>query len=184
MQHPFESIPTGKRSVIFVPLFVLTIAVMVVLNVVGAPLTTEVAPLGIISFEFAGDVSTAQAMLDSWDAQTYVRAGFSLGFDFLFLVLYSSAIACACAWISGGLRDVARPLASIGLMLAWGQWLAALLDGIENTGLWITLSNGPSAPWLRIAWWCAAVKFTLVILGLLYAILGSAWVAIRKRQSR
>ena len=68
MRHPFESIPTGKRGVIFVPLFVLTIAVMVVLNAVGAPLTTEAAPLGIISFEFAGDVSTAQAMLDSWDA--------------------------------------------------------------------------------------------------------------------
>ena len=184
MRHPFESIPPGKRSAIFIPLFVLTIAVMVILNVVGAPLTTEAAPLGIISFEFAGDVSTAQAMLDSWDAQTHVRAGFSLGFDFLFMVLYSCAIACACAWISGGLRDVAAPLATAGLMLAWGQWLAALLDVVENTGLWITLSNSPSAPWLRVAWWCAAIKFTLVILGLLYTILGSAWAAIRRRQSR
>ncbi len=181
MQHPFESIPRDKRRVIFVPLFILTIAVMIILNVVSVPLTTEAAPLGIISFEFAGNVSTAQAILDSWDAQTHVRAGFGLGFDFLFLVLYSTTIACACAWIAGGLRDTAPLLATCGLMLAWDQWLAALLDVIENTGLWITLANGPSATWLQIAWWCAAAKFTLVILGLLYVLFGTIWTVIRKR---
>ncbi|MCP4538927.1 MAG: hypothetical protein GY832_17470 [Chloroflexi bacterium] len=128
-----------------------------------------------------GDISTAQAILDSWDLQARVHAGFSLGFDFLFLVLYSITIGCACAWVSGGLRDTTWPLASFGLLLAWGQWLAALLDGIENTGLWITLSNGPSAVWLQIAWWCAALKFTLVFVGLIYAILGGVWTVIHRR---
>jgi hypothetical protein len=181
MRHPFETIPTHKRRAIFVPLFVLTIVVMITLNVEGAPLTTEAAPLGIISFEFAGDTSTAQAILDSWDGPTRVRAGFSLGFDFVFLILYSTTIACACAWIANGARDTSPLLATLGLVLAWGQWLAALLDAVENVGLWITLSNGPSAVWLQTAWWCAAAKFTLVILGLLYTILGAAWSAIRKR---
>ncbi len=182
MRHPFESIPPDKRRAVFVPLFILTIAVMVTLNVTSTPLTTEAAPLGIISFEFAGDVSTAQAILDSWTLQAHVHAGFSLGFDFVFLILYSSAIACACAWVASGLRETTPSLASFGLLLAWGQWLAALLDGVENTGLWVTLSNGPSAAWLQIAWWCAAIKFTLVILGLLYAILGGIWTVIRKKR--
>ena len=181
MQHPFESGPVGKRRAIFAPLFILTVVVMVVLNGVGALLSTEAAPLGIISFEFAGDVPTAQAILDSWNLQARVHAGFSLGFDFLFLVLYSTTIGYACAWVASELRDSARPLASFGLSLAWGQWLAALLDGVENTALWIILTNGPSVPWPQIAWWCAAVKFTLVLLGLVYAILGGIWAAIRRR---
>ena len=181
MRHPFESAPIGKRRVIFVPLFILTVIVMVVLNVVDAPLNTEAAPQGIVSFELAGNVSTAQAILDSWDAQARVHAGFSLGFDFLFLGLYSTAIAYACAWVSSALGDSRRFLASLGLLLAWGQWLAALLDGVENTALWIILTNGPSVPWPQVAWWCAAVKFTLVTLGLLYVTLGGVWAAIRRR---
>jgi hypothetical protein len=181
MQHPFESAPVGKRRAVFVPLFILTLVVMVVLNGVGALLNTEVAPLGIVSFEFAGNVSTAQAILDSWDLQARVHAGFSLGSDFLFLVLYSTTIGYACAWVASGLRDGAWPLAWFGILLAWGQWLAALLDGVENTALWIILTNGPSVPWPQIAWWCAAVKFTLVLLGLVYVMLGGVWAAIRRR---
>jgi hypothetical protein len=181
MRHPFESEPVGKRRAIFVPLLILTLVVMFALNGVGAVLNTEAAPLGIVSFELAGGVSTVQAILDSWDLQARVHAGFSLGFDFLFLVLYSTAIGYACAWVASGLRDSARPLASFGILLAWGQWLAALLDGVENTALWIILMNGPSVPWPQIAWWCAAVKFTLVLLGLVYAMLGGVWAAIRRR---
>lgn len=181
MQHPFESVPIGKRRAIFVPLFILALIVVVVMNSVGAALNTEVAPLGIISFEFAGDVSTAQAILDSWDLQARVHAGFSLGLDFFFLVLYSTTIGYACAWVASGLRDSARPLASFGLSLAWGQWLAALLDGVENTALWTILTDGPSVSWPQIAWWCAAVKFTLVLLGLVYAVSGGIWTAIRRR---
>ncbi|MEE8390887.1 MAG: hypothetical protein V3S14_08865 [Anaerolineae bacterium] len=78
------------------------------------------------------------------------------------------------------LRNPKEP-ASFGLLLAWGQWLAALLDGVENTALWNILANGPSTPWPQVAWWCAAVKFTLVILGLIYAISGAVWAAIRRR---
>jgi len=179
MRHPFESIPTSQRRAIFIPLLILTLVIMLVLNVVGAPLSTEAAPLGIISYELAGDVSTAQAILDSWDSQTRVRAGFSLGFDYLFLTLYSTAIAIACAWVSGGWRDRARPLAPLGVWLAWGQWLAALLDGVENAVLWGILSDGATSPWPQVARWCAIVKFALVIWGLLYAMVGGVWATLR-----
>jgi hypothetical protein len=178
VRHPFESIPTGKRRAIFIPLLVLTLAVMFTLNAVGAALGTEAAPLGIISYELAGDVPTAQAILDSWDAQARVRAGFSLGFDYLFLLLYSTAIAIACAWAAGEWRDRGRSWASFGLWLAWGQWLAALLDGVENAALWGILASGPVSPWPQVARWCAVVKFTLVIVGLLYATWGGAWAAL------
>jgi hypothetical protein len=173
MRHPFEAIPADKRRAIFVPLLVLTLFVMAVLNTVGDLLKTEAAPQGIVSFELAGDVPTAQAILDSWDlARTH--AGFSLGFDFLFLVVYSTTIAFACVWVACALRDHWRWLVSAGLLLAWGQWLAALLDAIENTALLVTLLDSPTAPWPQIARWCAVPKFALVFLGLAYVILGAA----------
>ena len=50
--------------------------------------------------------------------------------------------------------------------MAPGQWPAALLDA-------------PAAPWPQVAWWCAAVKFTLVLLGLAYAAWGGVWAAKR-----
>ena len=181
MQHPFESVPIEKRRTTFVPLFILTLVVMIVMNGVGAALNTGAAPLGIISFELAGDVSTAQAILDSWDSQARIHAAFGLGFDFLFLLLYSTVIGYACAWVSSGLRDTMRSLALLGLLLAWGQWLAALLDGVENTALWIILTSGPSVPWPQVAWWCAAIKFIIVIFGLIYAMLGGILAAIRGR---
>lgn len=184
MRHPFETIPQDRRRAIFVGLLLLTIAVMAMLNGVDGPLKTEAAPQGIVSFELAGDVPTTRAILDSWDLQARVHAGFSLGLDYLFMALYSTTIACACAWISGGLRDSRRSLALAGLFLAWGQWLAALLDGVENGALWVTLLNGAASPWPQLALWCAAIKFLLVFLGLAYALLGGAWAwyATRKTQ--
>jgi len=183
MRHPFESIPAGKRRPLFALLLILTLIVMGVLQSVDGSLRSEVAPQGIVSFELAGDVAAAREILDSWGSQARVRAGFSLGFDFLFLALYSTTIACACAWISAALRGSVRPLALLGLLLAWGQWLAALLDAIENTALLITLLDVPAPPWPQIAYWCAIVKFTLVLLGLFYVILGGVW-AIKNANQR
>ena len=181
MKHPLESIPSPQRRRVFLPLLVLTLVVMAVLNGVGGPLVTRAAPQGIVSFELASDVSSAQSILDSWDARARAHAGFSLGFDFTFLILYSTTIACACAWGTKGLGKVWRPLASVGPVLAWGQWLAALLDAVENTALWVILANGPSVPWPRLAWWCATIKFTLVALGLLYALLSGLWMVLKRK---
>jgi hypothetical protein len=172
MRHPFENIPPGKRGPIFGVLLALTLGVMGVLRVVDGPLKTADAPNGIVSFELAGDVPTAQAILNAWDPLARTHAGFSLGFDFVFLVLYSTTIALACAWLAQALRERWRPLASAGLLLAWAQWLAALLDVVENAALLVVLLEAPRAPWPQIARWCALPKFALVFLGLTYVVLG------------
>jgi hypothetical protein len=168
MGHPLQDKVTGR---VFFPLLVATLVVMAVMNVTGKPLITEAAPQGIISFELAGDVPTAQAILDSWDAPSRVYAGFSLGFDFLFMPLYSTTIGLGCLWAAQVWRR-SRLLAGAGGYLAWGQWLAASLDVVENVALWHSLVGGPAAPWPRLAWVCAEVKFALVLLGLAYAASG------------
>jgi hypothetical protein len=61
-------------------------------------------------------------------------------------------------------------LVSLGIYLAWGQWIAALLDGLENTSLFIILLQAPAYPWPQIAQIAAIIKFTLIILGLVYVL--------------
>lgn len=169
MQHPLSLIPANGRRPLFVILLLLTALTIVGMQGVSGPLSTEAAPAGIISYEFAGDVPGAQAILDSWSAPVRVRVGLNLGLDFLFLTLYSTTISCACAWVAGALP---APAASLGLALAWGQWMAALLDAIENVALLNNLLSTPSVPWPQIARYCAVFKFALVFLGLLYALIG------------
>jgi hypothetical protein len=183
MRHPFEALGADERKPIFLSLTALTLIVMGVLNATGDPLKTPAAPQGIVSFELAGDGPSAQAILDSWDCQARAHAGFSLGFDFVFMLLYSSTIGLACVWAARVLPGRYRPLVAVGLMLAWGQWLAALLDMVENVALLVILLDSPGAPWPQIARWCAVPKFALVFLGLGYVALGAVMRLVGSRRS-
>ena len=166
-------------------LFVIAALTMsAVMQIVGGPLQTAAAPAGIVSFEFAGTLENAQRMLASWDQEQQVRAGLSLGLDYLFLVLYSMAIALACFRVAGGWRT-SRPLpAAAGFWLGRGQWLAAGLDALENVALIYLLLGSHNGLWAPLAWGCAAVKFAIVAAGLLYVLLGTGAHLGKKLKSR
>jgi hypothetical protein len=151
--HPLAAIPPGQRRRAFVPFLALTLAVMAVLGSVDRRITTPAAPHGIVSFELAGDTATAQRMLDSWDPIARLHVAFSNGIDYLYMVLYSTTIALACVW---GATVYA---AGVGMLLAWGQWLAALFDATENMALTVMIFDGVRDPWPALAWWCAVPKF-------------------------
>lgn len=173
IRHPLQAIPPEKRRWVFLPLLGLNVLLAVVFNVTGQPLTTEAAPNGIVSFELAGSVAQAQQILDSWNEAAQVRAALGLGLDFLYLFVYSTTIGLACVWAAGVLRAHRRTLAATGILLAWGQWLAASLDAVENAAL-ATLLLGPVvAPWPQIARWAAIPKFALIFAGLIYVALGA-----------
>lgn len=144
-----------------------------IMQVVGAPLRTEAAPLGIVSFEFAGTVESARAILTSWDEGQRLQAAFSLGLDYLYIVVYALAISLPCLALARTFRR-RRPLMSvIGLALGWGQGLAATLDAVENYGLLRLLLGATDSVWARVAWWAAAAKFVLVILGIVFVMAGA-----------
>jgi hypothetical protein len=151
-----------------------------VIAAVDRAITNPTVPYGIVSFELAGDAASAQRMVDSWDETARMWAAFSLGFDYLFLVLYSTTIGLACVWAADRFARGRSLLASLGPPLAWGQWLAALLDGTENAALTHILVGGALAPWPAVARWCALPKFFLVAAGMLYA--ASALFAPRGRR--
>ncbi|CAN5538821.1 hypothetical protein BH10PLA2_BH10PLA2_06300 [soil metagenome] len=180
MHHPLQTTLAGNQRWLFWPLLCLTFIVMAVLNWIDLPLKTAAAPHGIVSFELAGDAANARTMLDSWDSPARIAAGFSLGFDYLFLCCYSTSIAFGCVWAATKLHTRFAWVVTCGLALAWGQWLAAIFDAVENYALLQQLFHGPDATWTVLAWWCAVLKFVLVILGLGYFLLGlSTWLLRR-----
>ena len=180
MLHPCEHMIPATQKRWLILLCIVTLLVMGVLNIVDIPLKTPAVPMGIVSFELAGDFTTAQAMVRSWDHNAQIYAGFSLGLDYLFMVLYSTTIALACVMAARRLKLLWRVIALVGVILAWGQWLAAILDGLENYALFVLLLGLENPLWPVVAWWCATVKFSLVILGIGYSLVGAGFTLFQK----
>lgn len=157
-------------------LAVATAIVMTAMGLIDRPLRSAATPYGIVSFELAGDVPTAQAMLDAWSPRARIAAGFSLGLDYLFLALYSTMLALACRRVAARARHAgAAALAGFGGVVAWGQWVAGAADGVENVALIRMLLDGVADPWPAVAWWFAALKFGLLGVGLAYLL--GCWAA-------
>lgn len=173
MPHPFQAIPADKYWQVFLPLLILTLILMTVLSAV--PLKPD-----IVHFEL-----NAHEVLTFWDVEDKSWAAFSLGLDFLYLVVYSTTISLACIWVAKVFPVRGLLLASVGIGLAWGQWLAALLDVVENIALISILFDFGMNVSPQVAKWCAIPKFGLITLGLLYVGLGavvtvmSHWFGVR-----
>lgn len=172
MSHPLQAIQSNRRKSVFLILLVVTITFLLLMNWIGAPLISSEAPFGIVSYEFAVSPEKSMDILNSWDQSAELRAAFSLGLDFLFLVLYSTTIALACIWAGDVLLKNCWPFARIAVPLAWGMWFAALLDAIENVALVYILFEIPHIPWPELAAFCALIKFVFVFSGMIYAFLG------------
>ncbi len=174
MHHPLQSIPPSRRKALFWGMLVATLLWMALMQVVSAPLITPDAPQGIVSFELAGSLGKAKWILASWDAHARLYAAFGLGIDYIFMLLYSTTIGLACLWAGDVLHAMRWPLSGLGVGLAWGQWLAAALDALENVALAILLLQGLAHGWPELARLCAVLKFALIISGLVYAFGGLA----------
>lgn len=164
MRHPLEAIPADQRTRVFLPLLIATLLITFAFRFVGP------AKPSIVDFELAGSVDKATDIITAWSPLERIHAGFSLGFDYLYMPIYATTIALACVWAATVARSGAwKP---IGLALAWGLWLAALFDAIENLALIGNLFGTPLEPYPQIAALCATLKFGLIVLGLLYVVVG------------
>lgn len=155
ISHPFQNIRLCYAVKLFRVLLVLTLVLSVALWVSSATLKP-----GIIEFEFF-PLETIQI----WNNSDQVRAAFNTGLDFLYLLVYSNTIASACIWASRRLR---APWSDVGIWLAWGQWLAAGFDVVENIALVSILFGSRSIVFAQIARGSAGLKFAAIVLGLFY----------------
>ncbi|WP_437311079.1 hypothetical protein [Sorangium sp. So ce388] len=172
MRHPFEIIPAERRTPILWSLLALAVASGAAAAVADKRLRTGAAPWGIVSFELAGTRERVHRILESWDEDARVSAAFSLGIDYLLIMAYANGLALACVMGADALKERGRAGAGLGAPLAWGQWLAGLLDATENAALLKILRGSDQALWPALARRCAQVKFGLVGAGVAYALLG------------
>jgi hypothetical protein len=150
--------PSSQRQVIFSLLSfnALLIIVMIVIE-------RDLVPYSIIGFEMAGTMENAQRMLATWDnAGTMGSLFFLLGFDYLFMLVYSFSLWFVCLQTADTLQRSMKYM----IVLAWLQLLAGILDAIENAALYQLASGSLSADWPMLAWCCAVPKFAIALLGL------------------
>lgn len=180
LSHPLAQFAPQTQQRALPPLIVVTVTLTAVLQVIGRPLQTVAAPLGIVSFELAGTLAAAQAMIASWDATAQLHAAFSLGLDYLYMPLYAVTIALACVRVAATSLRSPQVAAALGILLAWGLGIAALLDAVENAALWQVLHGSTTAAWPAVARLCAIAKFALVGAGLFYVGAGAVFYLFRK----
>jgi hypothetical protein len=180
LRHPFEWLSPSGQIRAFIFFFILSLLVMVSLQVTGVHLTTEISPSGILSFEFAGKLSAAQNMVKSWGQTGRMYASLNLGLDYLFLLVYACAIGLGCVLVARSLSPRTAFFANLGILIAWAQLGAALLDCVENYALIQVLFETEMAMWPVIARWCAFPKFSIVGAGLIYVIIGTILVVVLK----
>jgi hypothetical protein len=175
MGNPIEKLfaPNQKRT--FIIFITVSILFMVVFAFLDAPLGTSSAPFGIVSYELAGTEIVSDAILREWTSEGVTRiAVFSILIDFLFIPTYVLTIGMGGTLASKALKTHAWPLASLSGSLVYGLFIAGILDITENSALLIQISGQPQTPLPQIAFYAAIIKFTLIFIGLVYALYGGA----------
>ncbi|MBF0377290.1 MAG: hypothetical protein HQK72_07380 [Desulfamplus sp.] len=173
---PYQFLSETAQKRTFIALLLLTLILMISLQLLDSPLKNKIAPLGIVSFEFAGDLNNAKAIIDSWGGKGLIYAGLNTGLDYLFIFAYSSTIALGCLLVT---QMIAQKLSKqstifyqilyqIGIVLAWGQFIAAISDSVENYALIQLLLGATQKIYPKAALYCAIPKFIIVALGISY----------------
>jgi hypothetical protein len=176
MNHPLAFISSNTRKPAFFVLLGWTLFFLAISQIINSPLVNSAAPSGIISFELAHTPARVQAMIASWDARLQLFAAFGLGFDYLFMPSYAFTIALACLLVADRNKGW---FIILGAWLGWGLFLAALLDAVENIGLWNSLIGNVNATWPEVSFWCATFKFALILMGIAYGLIG--WILTIKK---
>jgi hypothetical protein len=91
--------------------------------------------------------------------------GFALGFDYLFMAAYATAIGLGCATVAD---DAGLWLHRVGMIVAYAQIAGALIDATENATLIHILVNGFDERLMSIARLATAAKFTIPLTGIAY----------------
>jgi hypothetical protein len=167
--HPLQALISPAPGLGAIGLTAIALGAAALMWAVGRPLQMAGSKCGIVDFDLAGAWRQADRMVKLWARNRVIpAAAFQLGLDYLFIPLYSTAIATWCVWAGlslSGRWSLALPL---GVVLAYGQWVAGAFDCVENFALLRILAGNRDHHWPRMARGCAIAKFALVIAGLVF----------------
>jgi len=163
MEPPSATIRFGRLRQLFWLFFLLTIGYMIWVRNYLAPLSSD----EIVQFEIAKTVDRAQAIIGGWKLTGKYEQGVkSTYLAYLFMVLYTLAIGLGCRFIS--ICTGNEIMIKGGKGFSWLIVAATICDVAENIALSRTL-HGPISQWnVSIAYDLARVKFSIVIVCLLF----------------
>jgi len=133
------------------------------------PLKNKVCLHGITSFELAKDLSKTKAIINSWNETDKISVSMSLGFDFLFILVYTSFIALMIYKINTKLWS-GKSFYKVGKILMYATFIAGVFDIIENISLIKLLNGNTSQIYATTAYYFASMKFTILLIGIIYLI--------------
>lgn len=143
----------------------------------GNDLIQSVTPSGILALEFANTPEQLNYVLSFWNKET-VRI--NIWIDFLFIIAYTWFFVLAIAQTASIWEQrVMVQFGATGIRLAF---LAAMLDITENILMLQSINGHYTTSSLQLTWYCAAIKFAIVIVLLLYILLTIAF-SLFKRNS-
>ena len=159
---------------------VTTVVLMLFMGNIDSVLTSSEPGYGIIDFELAFTTEKASHILESWEPHLH-EARKSLYIDFGYLVSYALFLSSLTTLVTFSLVNTSQ---RIGRTVAVMPWVAALLDGVENTCLLYVLSVKMSGAALFLAGVCASVKFLLVGIVFAFLIVGGVYVLTKMGKAR
>ncbi|MHA1975086.1 MAG: hypothetical protein ACTSW1_19025 [Candidatus Hodarchaeales archaeon] len=136
----------------------------------------------VMSLEFAWSVQQMDLILQTWGNEIIQGELVGTIFDFGFLVSYSVFIACITLMITR--KVLPEPKQRMGYYLTVVPFVAALFDAIENINLLLMLSSPGSYPEFSpfMASLFASMKFTLLIIVILFDIIVLIWCKVLKKK--
>jgi len=147
---------------------------MYVMMMTGKTLKTEITPLGILDLEFTHYGVRAEKILIAWSAQGDTGsiindAKRNTYLDFIFLLFYSSFLFCSCKLM---VKKGVATYKKIANLFAYASLAAGFLDILENIGMLKILNGSVSGSITFFTTACAILKWTLVILVILFLLIG------------
>lgn len=121
----------------------------------------------ILSFETAGKLPKAEAILLSWQTGGKLALAIkSIYLDYIFILLYTAGLSVGSVYLSGLTEH--EILIRFGKGMSWLMVLAGICDLVENMVMLRSLTRGLTAFHVALTHDMAAAKFTVIILALLF----------------
>ena len=159
LKSPLDWAGYRSRGFAFAVLSALFVITSLWLFYASMPLNTDVAPLGILDFELARRASRSAEIMQSWSSAAREAAAFTIGFDFLYMIVYSLWLSMALVY---AVERSDRKWYREGIILSWMVLACIALDGTENVALLHQLKHGASETGAFVAWSFASVKFLIL----------------------
>ena len=166
-----ENINKKNKNRFSITLLVLLLMSIAVMRYLDSFLINEVSQNGIVSFELAKNISSSAQIINAWDITAKSAAGLSLGFDFLFLIIYAPFIAMLSYKVNNQLflKSNTYHVSNIIFII---PFVAAFFDVLENIALIKLLLGDLQQKWSAMAYYFAVIKFGLLIVAISYILLG------------